>query len=106
MTDREKAMLEKLKAKEQAEKKEQAKLQRQFKDLCKKNFGKTPTEINDIINGKQTDENDDTKLANFYQKVTTFYDLRNEDDIKEWLDIMLNDRSKNFWNSHRPSTTN
>ena len=97
MTDRERAMLEKLKAKEQAEKKEQAKLQRQFKDLCKKNFGKTPTEIADILQADNGDKTNDTKLAKFGESVATYYGLQSDVDIQKWCEVMLNDRSKDFW---------
>ena len=99
MTDKEKALLEKLKAKEQAEKKELAKKQRQFKDMCKKNFGFTPTEISDIIQSKNGSNNSDNILSNFGRKITTFYGLKSVDDIEKWSDIMLNDNSRNFWQS-------
>ena len=97
MTDREKAMLEKLKAKEQAEKKEQAKAQRQFKDLCKKNFGKTPTEIADILQADNGADNHDKKLAVLGESVATYYSLQSDDDIQKWCEVMLNERSKDFW---------
>jgi hypothetical protein len=97
MTDRERAMLEKLKAKEQAEKKEQAKLQRQFKDLCKKNFGKTPTEIADILQAENGAETHDNKLASLGESVATYYGLQSDVDIQKWCEVMLNDTSKNFW---------
>lgn len=97
MTDRERAMLEKLKAKEQAEKKEQAKLQRQFKDLCKKNFGKTPTEIADILQAENVAETNDNKLASLGESVATYYGLQSDVDIQKWCEVMLNERSKDFW---------
>ena len=97
MTDRERATLEKLKAKEQAEKKEQAKLQRQFKDLCKKNFGKTPTEIADILQAENGAETHDNKLASLGESVATYYGLQSDVDIQKWCEVMLNDRSKDFW---------
>ncbi len=97
MTDREKTLLEKLKAKEQAEKKEQAKQQRQFKDLCKKYFGMTPTEIGDILQADNQEGTHDNKLADLGKRVTTYYGLQSDDDIKKWCEIMLNDNSKNFW---------
>lgn len=101
MTDREKTMLEKLKAKEQAEKKEQAKQQRQFKDLCKKNFGMTPTEIADRLQAENESRMNDNKLTVFGEKIATFYSLQNNDDMNRWLTIMLNNNSKNFWESRR-----
>ena len=97
MTDRERATLEKLKAKEQAEKKEQAKLQRQFKDLCKKNFGKTPTEIADILQAENGAKTHDNKLASLGESVATYYGLQSDVDIQKWCEVMLNDRSKDFW---------
>ncbi len=97
MTDRERAMLEKLKAKEQAEKKEQAKLQRQFKDLCKKNFGKTPTEIADILQAENGAETHDNKLASLGESVATYYGLQSDVDMQKWGEVMLNDTCRNFW---------
>lgn len=94
MTDKEKEMLQKLKKKEADEKKEQAKKQRQFKDMCKKEFGITPTEILALISN-------DKKMSDFEQKVTTFYKLENELDKARWIDVMCNEHSKSFWNSKR-----
>lgn len=97
MTNREKEMLERLKAKEQAEKKEQAKIQRQFRELCKKNFGKTPTEIADILQAEYSNESRDKKLATLGEKVASYYGLQSDVDIQKWCEVMLNDRSKDFW---------
>ena len=97
MTNREKEMLEKLKAKEQAEKKEQAKIQRQFRELCKKNFGKTPTEIADILQAEYSNESRDKNLAILGEKVASYYGLQSDVNIQKWCEVMLNDRSKDFW---------
>lgn len=105
MTDRERAMLEKLKAKEQAEKKEQAKLQRQFKDMCKKQFGHTPSEIADILQAKNGSGTGDKNMQNFVGRITTFYGLHSEDDIQKWLEVMLNKNSKQFWESRSGTPT-
>lgn len=94
MTDKEKELLEKLKKKEAEEKKELAKKQRQFKDMCKKEFGITPTEILALISN-------DKKSSDFEQKVTTFYGLESELDKARWIDVMCNDNSKRFWDSKR-----
>lgn len=94
MTDKEKELLEKLKKKEAEEKKELAKKQRQFKDMCKKEFGMTPTEIMQMISN-------DRKVSDFEQKITTFYELESELDRQLYLDTMLNENSKRYWDSKR-----
>lgn len=94
MTDKEKELLEKLKKKEADEKREQAKKQRQFKDMCKKEFGMTPTEILALISN-------DKKASDFEQKITTFYELESELDRQLYLDTMLNENSKRYWDGKR-----
>ena len=94
MTDKEKELLQKLKQKEADEKKEQAKKQRQFKDMCKKEFGITPTEILALISN-------DNKVSDFEKKITTFYELESELDKTRWIDVMCNDNSKRFWDGKR-----
>ena len=101
MTDKEKKRLDDLKKKEAEEKKEAAKRQRAFKDMCKKNFGLTPTEIADMIKAKNTNETDDEKLVAFAKEVATKYELNTQEDFDKWMQIVPNPKGLEFWRSNR-----
>lgn len=101
MTERQREQLAKLKDLERAEKNGKAQMQRQFRDFCKRKFGKTPTEIADILQAQNGSDPSNAKLVSFAERIATFYGLQNDDDFQKWIDVMLNDGSARYWKSRR-----
>lgn len=97
MNERDERKLAELLAKKKQEQKQKAKEQRQFANLCKKNFGMTPTEITEQLKEK----NYDIKVSDFEQKIRQFYDLKTDEDCQHYIDIMLNENSRSFWNARK-----
>ncbi len=54
---------------------------------------------------KKASENEAEKLtekaSDFEAKICTYYDLKNEAEKQQWIEVMLNDHSKGFWEKHR-----
>lgn len=102
-TKADKRKLEALKEKERLDKKEQAKEQRKFKDMCRQKFGYNPTEIADIIKEKEEFETDGEirTMMDLACDIIAYYELKSNSDVKKWVDIMLNENSKEYWSRRR-----
>lgn len=50
------------------------------------------------------DEKQAEKVSSFEAKICLYYGLKSEAEKQRWLDVMLNDHSKNFW--ERQTDTN
>ncbi len=54
---------------------------------------------------KKEAEKDDEKakkiMLDFASKICTYYDLHTDQDISKWEGVMLNEKSREFWNGKR-----
>lgn len=104
LTEAERKKLETLKEKKRLVKKEQAKEQRKFKDMCKQKLGYTPTELADIIKQNQSfvRNNADLRIkVTLACDVIRHFELRDINDVKKWINVMLNDDAKEYWMRRR-----
>lgn len=97
MNERDERKLAELLAKKKQEQKQKSKEQRQFANQCKKYFGMNPSEITEQLKEK----NYDIKVSDFEQKIRQFYDLKTDEDCQHYIDIMLNENSRSFWNARK-----
>lgn len=50
---------------------------------------------------QESDENVSQEPSDFEKKICEFYELKNDDEKQEYLSIMLNDKSKDYWTRTR-----
>lgn len=101
LTDREKATLEKLKKKERDAKKADRKRKKDFEASCIREFGHNPEEVARIL----AIQNEQSFCTDFRSKIADFYDLKSDEDFANWIEIMLNENSRRYWQNQREKQT-
>jgi len=73
-------------------------MQNELKELrsYKKAVQKFIQKGNEFLDEKQSE-----KVSEFEQTIRDFYGLKNERDLANFCSVMLNESSKNFWQSRR-----